>query len=78
MNTPFVRRAFVSATVGSLLAAGASWAVPVVFTNDTTIATNNLSYEGTDIVVRACTVTIQGCASQLRRSEALPAASAGD
>jgi hypothetical protein len=64
-DTASSRRGRRSVVTAVLLAVSALSAVPapadsIVFTTDTTIAADNRTYEGYDVTVRGCTVTIDG------------------
>src|SRR5438105_568343 len=54
-----MKNRFLAASL-ALLAASATTAPAIVFTNNTTIATSDTNYNGLDLVVSNCTVTIDG------------------
>jgi len=55
-----LRRLVLASSLWCLLGQMAAVGGEVTFTNDTVIATGNTNYEGQDIVIRSCMVTVQG------------------
>ena len=55
---PLIRRALIAGVIALILARLPAFAT--TFTNDTTINANDTNYEGADIIVTNCTVTVDG------------------
>src|SRR5688572_26011294 len=52
-----MRRLLILSGLGLILTGGLATANAITFTNDATISSSNLDYDGADVVISNCTVT---------------------